>query len=708
MVDLRKLGPLPPLGRDRLGGFLPGRNLGDLGGARIGPAAPGGVGFIPLLRTVQLRSGEQLLLVASLNPDAFSNQQALTLADDVSGALLATYDGTVLATSPSIQLGAASKLDAHPVFRQYLPKVEHASYLGVGVRPEPQVVAFRVSRTRPLVVLVETPQAVAQANWWQMMRGFVATAGAVLLFLAAMTVTAVRSLRAREVSRRLLDDAQAQVALRERELSVTIKSVQELIFRTDADGAITFVNARWTAVGGTPVEQAIGMRMRELVVPAHRDAVQALFARQDVAGVRTARVQVAGIDGGPLRSFDFAVVPLLHDAQIIGFAGSAADVTERVVARQKLQTQLAVTALMLEISPLPLSMLDLEGRYVSVNQAWEDFTGRRRDAAIGRTAASYLSADEAALHNAHDRELLTRGGRVRYEARVTHSDGSLRDVVLVKVVMPGDDGRPAGILCVLMDVSEYRAAERATREARDAAEEASRAKTEFVANISHELRTPLQSILGFSELGSVRAGSNERLAAMFGDIHASGERMLALVNDLLDVAKIESTVGTFHLERTDLRPLVRSVARELEPLLIDRQLQLELQLSELPLLARVDALRFQQVIRNVLANAVKFSPPHGRIDVTGRTTAGGEVHLSVADQGPGIPEAERERIFEAFVQSSQTRDGAGGTGLGLAICRKILAVHGGRIHAENLPGGGSVFLIALPARGAVETAPMPL
>ena len=708
MIDPRRLGPWPEAGRDRLGGFLPGRSLGDLAGGARRPAVPAGVGFIPLMRQVQMRSGESLLLVALINPDAFSNHQALTLADDQAGALLTDDRGEVLAATPSMPVPLGVRLADHPVFRSYLPATEHASYRGVGARREPQVVSFRVSRTRPLVVLVEGPQSEVVAAWFQAMRGISLVAGAALLFLMAMTLTAWRGLRSREATRQLLDEAQAEVVQRERELSITIRSVQELIFRTDTEGIITFVNARWQAVVGTSAQAAMGRRLRDLVIPEQRETVNALFSTKADTGVRSAQVTVAGDRPEQGRHFAVAVVPLQAGGQIVGFAGSASDVTDRVVAQQKLQTQLAVSALMLEISPLPLSMLDVQGRYLSVNQAWEDFTGHRRADVIGKPAASYLGEQEAALHDAKDRELLAQGGRMRHEASVMHRDGSRRDVVLIKVVVPGDAGKAAGILCVLMDVSEFRAAERATREARDAAEEASRAKTEFIANISHELRTPLQSILGFSELGVSRAREHARLASMFGEINTSGKRMLALVNDLLDVAKIESTVGTFHLERADLRPLLREVAAELAPLVAQRQLQLDLLLSTLPLLAKVDPLRFQQVARNVLANAIKFSPLQGRIELRGETTAAGEIHLSVADQGLGIPAAELEHVFDAFVQSSQTKDGSGGTGLGLAICRKILKAHGGRIHAENRPGGGTVFHIHLPARGSMETAPVPL
>ncbi|WP_431261777.1 sensor histidine kinase [Roseateles chitinivorans] len=173
------------------------------------------------------------------------------------------------------------------------------------------------------------------------------------------------------------------------------------------------------------------------------------------------------------------------------------------------------------------------------------------------------------------------------------------------------------------------------------------------------MRTPLQTIIGYSELGKTRgAEASPRLAAMFCDIHASGERMLAMVNDLLDVSKLENAIGTFDLERCDLRPLVVGVVRELEPLSAARRLKVELDQAGSALVARVDPLRFQQVIRNVLANAIRFSPEGASIGVrTG--AAGGEACVTVLDRGPGVPEAELERIFDASVQSSATKDDPG-------------------------------------------------
>ena len=340
--------------------------------------------------------------------------------------------------------------------------------------------------------------------------------------------------------------------------------------------------------------------------------------------------------------------------------------------------------------------------------AWEEYQGRERVIVLGKAVAECLPPDEVKVHQSANKQLLRWGGRTLVETQVRHGDGSRRDTRLAKTAIADEHGQVTGVLTILMDVSEFREAERATREARDAAEEASRAKSEFVANMSHELRTPLQSILGFAELGMLRGRTQPKLAGMFEDIHSAGQRMLTLVNDLLEVSKLESTVGTFHMERIDLRGVVRPVIRELEPLLERSHLMMDLRMPDLPLVAKADPLRFQQVIRNVVANAIKFSPPGSTITLEGYADPQGQTHLVVRDEGPGIPPSELHSIFEAFVQSSKTKDGSGGTGLGLAICRKIVEAMGGRIFAENVPASGAAFHIILPARGQAETMPAPL
>lgn len=698
-IDLARLGPMPNLGRDAIGPRLPGRGLADL----QAPTTAAGVAFIPLLRPFSAQNGGPLLLVALVNPDVFTLGQRTALGDQAGLALLVSYDGNPLAGSGDDEIDLA-RLRAHPVFGDGLRGRPHGRYVGQGVRAERALVAFRASASRPLMVLVEQPYAATVSRWMEGMRWFVMTGVAASLFLVAMAWLARRSLRLREASRLQLDQAQAQIAHSERELRVLVKSLQELVFRTDAQGVITFVNERWAVVMGGPSSDALGKHLAELVPPAQASLAASLFDRHAPAGVRTTPITIAARNG-VMHRFDVAVVPLRGAQGIVGFAGSAVDVTERWVAEQQLQSQLALTGLLLEISPVPIAMSDAAGCLVSVNQAWEEFFGRTRDEVIGTPEHHFMHVEGQPLH---ERTTVqgARGGRERLEARLTHRDGSQRDMVITREAVTPAEGQAIGTLSTLMDVSEFREAERATREARDAAEEASRTKSEFVANISHELRTPLQSIIGFSELGTMRAREHERLGEMFRDIHSAGQRMLALVNDLLDVAKIESTVGTFHLERLDLRGPVRSVLRELAPLLLKRNLHVELALSEAPLTAKADPLRFQQALRNVLANAIKFSPAGQTIDVRGEALPSGTIQISVRDRGPGIPPGELHAIFEAFVQSSQTKDGSGGTGLGLAITRKIIEAHGGRIHAENASGGGAMFQITVPSRGFADTLPM--
>jgi len=704
VIDLARLGALPPPGADALGAFVRGRDLGALASAGDASAAPPGVGFVPLLRQVATPGPRSLLLVGLINADALANHQQQMLGDRGSSVVLTSYAGQVLAAHASAAVTPGDSVAALPVFARYLPGIEHTSFVGRGIGGDDQILAFRTSRTRPMVVLVETPVAVALAGWQRDARAVAGAAGAVALVIVLLSQLAARSLRARAQARQQRDAAQAVVAARERELSVIFKSVQALLFRTDAQGRLTFVNARWQVASGHTEAAALGQSLARLVRPASEAAARSLFVHEGPHGLRTAEL-LMGSDASE-RRFDVAVAPLRAADGIVGFAGSAVDVTAQHLVQGHLRAQLALTELLLDILPVPMSIVDGQGCYTSVNQAWQEFTGRPRQDVVGRPARSLRKPEEVQQHAPRDAELMLRGGRIRYEARMTHQDGSVRDLAITKAAVPGPDGQVSGILAAFMDVTEFREAERATREARDAAEDTSRIKTEFIANISHELRTPLQSIIGFSELGQARSRHALRLGSMFDEIQAAGQRMLALVNDLLDVAKIESSVGAFRLERIDIRPLVREVADELAPLLDAKQIGLDLEMCATALEARIDELRFQQAVRNVLANAIRFSPPGQPLQVRGVIDEDQHIRVSVKDCGPGVPPAELELIFEAFMQSSRTRNAGGGTGLGLAISRKILHAHGGEIRAENNPGGGATFHIVLPRLGGAprETA----
>jgi len=372
------------------------------------------------------------------------------------------------------------------------------------------------------------------------------------------------------------------------------------------------------------------------------------------------------------------------------------------LAQGHLAAQDAFTDQLFQVSPIPMVVKDAQGRFLRVNQAWVEFTGLSAEQAIGTNLGRLYPAQLAAPHEVQEQMAIASGHAVSYEEQMLDRDGLPRDVIVRVTPFNGPDDAVAGVIACLMDVTEFREAAQHTLAAKDAAERSNAAKSEFLANISHELRTPLQSILGFAELGTTRTNDHPRLQGMFSTIHGAGQRMLALVNNLLDLSRLESTVGEIDLRAQDIEPALRAVVDELQSLAMARQIELQVPGQALPMWALADAPRLQQVLRNVLANAIRFAPQGSTIDIDWQADPDGAWQVRVRDHGPGIPEDELDAIFEAFVQSTRTKDGSGGTGLGLAICRKIMAGHHGSIGAHNHAEGGAVFEFGLPALPAAN------
>jgi signal transduction histidine kinase/CheY-like chemotaxis protein len=240
------------------------------------------------------------------------------------------------------------------------------------------------------------------------------------------------------------------------------------------------------------------------------------------------------------------------------------------------------------------------------------------------------------------------------------------------------------------------------RTAKDSAEAANRAKSEFLANMSHELRTPLHGILSYARFGvrDVKESDPETLLEYFHKIEASGSTLMTLVSDLLDLSTIEAGRTTYDFASLDLGELVHTAWDEFEPQFQERRLYVELNLPPTTVMVEGDRTRLLQVLRNLLGNALKFT----RTEIQLAMEFDGErARVRLSDDGQGVPEAEREAIFEKFVQSTRTKSAAGGVGLGLAISREIMIVHGGRIWAEAR-GKGSAFVLELPASWATEAA----
>ena len=344
-----------------------------------------------------------------------------------------------------------------------------------------------------------------------------------------------------------------------------------------------------------------------------------------------------------------------------------------------------------------LVIRDAELKIVKVNQAWEKVLGYKAEDIEGRPMLSFIHPDDvAASHSQMQRieiEKDVRGIINRYRCR----DGSYR---YLEWRARQEGGLVYGIA---RDVTERLAIEAEMAEAKAAVEAASKAKSEFLANMSHELRTPLNAILGFSEiirdqvLGDTPA-SWAKYQDYAGSIYASGTHLLSLISEVLDLSKIESGGYRLHVEHFDMQAVIQDSLLLVRPQAERARLCIPPVHVEGDVTVDADMRAIKQVIVNLLANAVKFTPDGGEIEVRCQEE-GDIVHVSVRDSGIGIAEELLESVFEAFHRGdAKLARQYDGTGLGLSVCRRLVEMHGGRIRLESTPNIGTTVYFYLPKR----------
>ena len=304
---------------------------------------------------------------------------------------------------------------------------------------------------------------------------------------------------------------------------------------------------------------------------------------------------------------------------------------------------------------------------------------------------------------------LNREGRILgFETQMYHPDRAPISISVSAHSVYDKDGNLLRYEGMIEDITERKQKEQAERD-RETAEFANQAKSLFLANMSHELRTPMHGILGFSKLGEKRSKlwDRKKLEQYFSEIASSGNRLLDLLNNLLDLSKLESGKIEFEFERKNLLVAISNTINEFEGVLKEKHIRIEYIPFTSEEVVEMDEEKIRQVIRNLLMNAIKFSNLETVIKVK-TVKQDDRIVVSVIDRGIGIPEAEKETIFDKFTQSSQTNTGAGGTGLGLAICHEIIQSHGGKIWAENnMEGGATIsFLLPLKQKKGFENPPL--
>lgn len=344
------------------------------------------------------------------------------------------------------------------------------------------------------------------------------------------------------------------------------------------------------------------------------------------------------------------------------------------------------------VSPYPIFVMDLDGNFIDVNPASCKQTGYSREEMLQMNVTDLVLSERYEIYVRVFKQLHDEG-KLSGEFPYRKKDGGVFYMELHAVRIPGDR-----FLVISMDITEKKKAEDEMLKAKIAAENANRTKSEFLANMSHELRTPLNSIIGFSDamLDGISGEINDMQYKYLNNISQSGKHLLSIINEILDISRIESGQMRLYREEVFIMDLYNEFLFTFKHALEDKNIRLKTSVDHGAGCVFADRAKLKQIIYNLVSNAIKFTDNGGTVSID-TTIKGDLVHISVTDNGIGIDNEGLKKLFTPFTQldSSESRKYEG-TGLGLALSKELVELHGGTIWAESEPGKGSIFTFTLP------------
>ncbi|MGD1906396.1 MAG: PAS domain S-box protein [Leptolyngbyaceae cyanobacterium] len=469
-----------------------------------------------------------------------------------------------------------------------------------------------------------------------------------------------------------------------------VEAASDIVYTLDLNGNFTFVNRYGLALVGAEAQEIIGQPYLKIVAPEYH--APTLEAFQNL------------LQTGELRDYEFVVLTqtgervfmevngrlLYQDNALVGALGIARDITER----KRFEAQLQMFSKALDSAHDSAVITDLNGQLRYANLATQRIFGHSLAQVQQSSVDIFFPAPEQAAW------ILERatGAGWSGQAVCQRQDGQSFSALVSVSPVCEDDGTPTAVSIIFRDITQQEQIKAELASKNLELERASRLKSEFLANMSHELRTPMTSILGFSSLleQQIYGELNERQHLYITQIHQSGEHLLTLINEVLDLSKIEAGQMDLHPTPISVEMLCQDVLTMVGAQTAAKRLMIHQAVQAgLPTLI-ADEVRMRQMLLNLLSNAIKFSKTEGEIGVEARQL-GDRLVLTVWDQGVGIPKEKQNLLFQPFQQlDSALSRHYGGTGLGLVLTQRLARLHGGEVTLISAAGQGARFSIDLP------------